>query len=94
MNKKLYEEINDRIRSTGRILKEEMKNRDSLLNLDDMEDYYIANARVSFYQGIMQGLISAAQIINEIEMGRSDGKDDDDSNRHPAYCWSGNAAGT
>lgn len=67
MNKKLYEEINDRIRSTGRILKEEMKNRDSLFNLDDMEDYYIANARVSFYQGILQGLKSAKEIVKENE---------------------------
>lgn len=67
MNKKFHEEINDRIRSTGRILKEEMKNRDSLLNLDDMEDYYIANARVSFYQGILNGLISAEEIVKEIE---------------------------
>lgn len=69
MNKKLYEEINDRIRIIEGILKKKMKNRDSLLNLDDMEDYYIANARVSFYQGIMQGLISAGQIIEEIERG-------------------------
>lgn len=67
MNKKLYEEINDRIRSTGRILKEERKIRDSLLNLDYMEDYYIANARVSFYQGILNGLISAEEIVKEIE---------------------------
>ena len=67
MNKKLYEEINDRIRSTGRILKEEMKNRDSLLNLDDMEDYYIANAIVSYYEGIVQGLKSAKEIVKENE---------------------------
>ena len=67
MNKKLYEEINDRIRSTGRILKEEMKNRDSLLNLDDMEDYYIANAIVSYYEGIVQGMKSAKEIVKENE---------------------------
>lgn len=67
MNKKFYEEINERILSTGIILKEEMKNRDSLFNLDDMEDYYIANARVSFYQGILQGLKSAKEIVKENE---------------------------
>lgn len=65
MNKKLYEEINDRIRIIEGILKKEMKNRDSLLNLDDMEDYYIANARVSFYQGILQGM----KDVKEIEGG-------------------------
>lgn len=67
MNKKLYEEINDRIRIIEGILKKKMKNRDSLLNLDDMEDYYIANARVSFYQGILQGLKSVEEIVKEIE---------------------------
>lgn len=67
MNKKLYEEINDRIRIIEGILKKEMKNRDSLINDDDMEDYYIANARVSFYQGILQGLKSAKEIVRENE---------------------------
>ena len=67
MNKKLYEEINDRIRIIEGILKKEMKNRDSLINDDDMEDYYIENARVSFYQGILQGLESAKEIVRENE---------------------------
>lgn len=67
MNNKFLEEINDRIRVIGGILKEERKIRDSLLNLDDMEDYYIANARVSFYQGILQGLKGAKEIVKEIE---------------------------
>lgn len=44
-----------------------MKNRDSLFNLDDMEDYYIANARVSFYQGILQGLKSAKEILFNLD---------------------------
>lgn len=67
MNKKSYEEINDRIRIIGGILKEETKIRDSFVNLDDMEDYNIANARVSYYQGVLQGLKSAKEIVKEIE---------------------------
>lgn len=67
MNKKLYEEINDRIRIIGGILKEETKIRDSFVNLDDMEDYNIANARVSYYQGVLQGLKSAKEIAKEIK---------------------------
>lgn len=65
MNKKSYEEINDRIRIIGGILKEETKIRDSFVNLDDMEDYNIANARVSYYQGVLQGLKSAKEIVKE-----------------------------
>lgn len=67
MNKKLYEEINDRIRIIGGILKEETKIRDSFVNLDDMEDYNIANARVSYYQGVLKGLKSAKEIAKEIK---------------------------
>lgn len=67
MNKKLYEEINDRIRIIGGILKVETKIRDSFVNLDDMEDYNIANARVSYYQGVLQGLKSAKEIAKEIK---------------------------
>lgn len=62
MNKKLYEEINDRIRIIEGILKKEMKNRDSFVNLDDMDDYYIANARVSYYEGVVQGLKDVKEI--------------------------------
>ena len=61
MNEKLHDVINKRIQVMREIVERQTKIRDSLLNLDDMEDYYIVNARLRYYQGVLQCLKSVEE---------------------------------
>ena len=67
MNEKLHDVINKRIQAMRWIIERQTKIRDSLLNIDDMEDYFIANARLSYYQGVLQCLKSVEEIVKENE---------------------------
>lgn len=68
MNEKLHDEINIRIQTMRGLIERQTKIRDSLLNIDDMEDYYIANARLNYYQGVLQGLKSVEEIVKKGEV--------------------------